>query len=156
MIDALLALLSPGSVSGGCRAWCARFSALLNGLFADALPLTDFGCTADALPHVVHSIYSTESVVDRLSVCHDSSRGKSRSMASNSGSMSSGSNHGSDPDILHNTSGWRGNDDRRWGNSIGGSNRSPLRSRPDRRKSRGRCNDATDANDSSGCTVESL
>lgn len=144
------------SVSGGFRASCEHFSGLLNGLPVDCLPTIGSDYIADVLTRAACSTYSIESVADKLSACHDSVSGKNRSMGSNSDNTSSDNNRGSVRDIPHNTNEWRDSDDRRSGNSIGGSSRSPSRNRLDHRKSRDKYNGAMGANDMSVCIVELL
>lgn len=149
-------LLLPEFVSGDFRVWCARFSVRLPALLDDCSPTIDYGCTADVLPHAVYSTYSVAFVSDVPLVYPGSNSGKIRSMANSYDSTRSDNSCGSVRGILHNTSGWKDSDDRSWDSSSVGSSRDLSRSRPGRRKSRDRCNDAKDANDKLGCTVESL
>lgn len=138
------------------RVSCGHFSEPLSVAFVDCSQTVGYDYTADALFHAAHSIYSTASAAGEPSVSLGSNRDKSHNTASNSDSMNSDNSCGNVQDIHHNTSGSRDSGDRRSDNSIGDSGRSPSRSRRAHRRSRDRCNGATDANDKRGYTAESL
>ena len=150
------ALLSLVSAFDAFRVSCEHFAEPPSVLPDGCSRTVDYDYTDDALFHAAHSTDSAASAAGKPSVSLGSNRGKSHNTASNSDSMHSDNSCGNVQDIRHNTSGLRDSGDRRSDNSIGDSGRSPLRSRQDHRRSRDMCNGATDANDMTVYTAESL